>query len=216
MLRRRGPDRLLRLPTTSCPAPSRPQVRPVLPLAPPAAESARGADPGWPRAAAAPVAMLLAASVVPRLARLTWLRTARLACPCAVRRTALHLASQPQHRTLLRYASPLHATVIRYRIFFLIVGISWYYGMGAAFQSECVSLRRALLEHPRPGPPACARPRRQHRPRQPRPAPVTSPGAGPATVAMPQRAGYNRVNATLRRFPPRRRYCPTAASRDPG
>src|SRR5689334_19136592 len=44
--------------------------------------------------------------------------------------------------------------------------------------------------------------------------PGTSPEAWPATVAMSQRAGDIRINATLRRFPPRHRHCPAAASRD--
>jgi len=70
-----------------------------------------------------------------------------------------------------------------------------------------------MLEPARPLPAGCTRPRQQQRPRQPRPPPRTSPGARPATVAMSQRAGHIRVNAALRRFPPRRRRCPPA-SRD--
>jgi hypothetical protein len=57
-------------------------------------------------------------------------------------------------------------------------------------------------------------PRRHHRPRQPRRSSGTRPGARPATVAMAQRDGGNRRSVTLRRFPPRRRHCPPAASRD--
>jgi len=64
------------------------------------------------------------------------------------------------------------------------------------------------------GRPCAPRPRREQRPRQPRPPPGTSPRARPVTVATSQRDGPDRINATLRRFPPRRRHCPPATSRD--
>ena len=62
---------------------------------------------------------------------------------------------------------------------------------------------------------------RRVQPPAPRPSRRTHPAGPasrtstpPATVATSQRAGYNRRNVTLRRFPPRRRRWPPAASRD--
>jgi hypothetical protein len=83
--------------------------------------------------------------------------------------------------------------------------------LGVAMAGSAVSAKTRRSTGPARQATRPLRPRQQQRPR---PLPGTSPEARPATVAMSQRAGSNRLNAPLRRFPPPRRHCPPATSRD--
>ena len=76
--------------------------------------------------------------------------------------------ARPEHACPPAPSAPCRATWMR----------AWCRCHGHGCRSGAFPSERALLAHPRPGPAACTRPRRQHRPRPPRTPGTASPDGG--------------------------------------